>query len=90
MQEETRGATGTPIGRGEDAPSSPKPKTKTNNANSALKENTTCPDCGITLTVHGLNYTYKRYCTTKPKVVDLEDVPPPPPSPPGLVRQTQQ
>ena len=64
-----------------------KPKTKARNANSALKENTTCPDCGITLTMHGLKYTHKRYCKAKPKVVDIEEVPPPPPSPPGLVRQ---
>ena len=64
-----------------------KPKTKAKNANSALKEKTTCPDCGITLTMHGLKYTHKRYCKAKPKVVDIEEVPPPPPSPPGLVRQ---
>ena len=64
-----------------------KPKTKARNANSALKEKTTCPDCGITLTMHGLKYTHKRYCKAKPKVVDIEEVPPPPPSPPGLVRQ---
>jgi len=63
------------------------PKTKAKNANSALKEKATCPDCGITLTMHGLKYTHKRYCKAKPKVVDIEGVPPPPPSPPGLVRQ---
>jgi len=49
-----------------------KPKPKAKNANSALKEKTTCPDCGITLTMHGLKYTHKRYCKAKPKVVDIE------------------
>ena len=38
--------------------------------------------------MHGLKYTHKRYCKAKPKVVDIEEVPAPPPSPPGLVRQT--
>ena len=61
-----------------------KPKTKAKTAAMALKENTTCPDCGITLTMHGLKYTHKRYCKAKPKVVDIEALPP---SPPGLVRQ---
>ena len=69
-----------------------KPKTKTNYACSALNENTTCPVCGITLTMHGLKYTHKRFCKAKPKVVGIEDMPQPPPSsppppPPGLVRQ---
>ena len=27
-----------------------------------LKEKVNCPDCGKELTVHGLKYTYKRYC----------------------------
>ena len=63
-----------------------KPKTKTNKSNAALKEKTTCPDCGITITMHGLKYTHKRYCKAKPKVVDIEEVQPLPP-PPGLVRQ---
>ena len=61
-----------------------KPKTKANNANSALKEKTACPDCGISLTMHGLKYTHKRYCKAKPAT---PAPPPSPPSPPGLVRQ---
>ena len=64
-----------------------KPKTKTKKSNAALKENTTCPDCGITLTMHGLKYTHKRYCKAKPKVVDIKEIQSRPPSPPGLVRQ---
>ena len=64
-----------------------KPKTKTKKSNAALKEKTACPDCGITLTMHGLKYTHQRYCKAKPKVVDIKEIPSRPPSPPGLVRQ---
>ena len=64
-----------------------KPKTKTKKSNAALKEKTTCPDCGITLTMHGLKYTHKRYCKAQPKVVDIKEIQSRPPSPQELVRQ---
>ena len=64
-----------------------KPKTKTKKSNAALKEKTTCPDCGISITMHGLKYTHQRYCKAKPKVVDIKEIQSRPPSPQGLVRQ---
>ena len=64
-----------------------KPKTKTKKSNAALKEKTTCPDCGITITMHGLKYTHQRYCKAKPKVVDIKEIQSRPPSPQELVRQ---
>ena len=60
-----------------------KPTANATTAAMALKEKTTCPDCGISLTMHGLKYTHQRYCKAKPKVVDIEEIP----QPPGLVRQ---
>ena len=64
-----------------------KPKTKTKKSNAALKEKNTCPDCGISITMHGLKYTHQRYCKAKPKVVCIKEIQSRPPSPPGLVRQ---
>ena len=64
-----------------------KPKTKTKKSNAALKEKATCPDCGISITMHGLKYTHQRYCKAKPKVVDIKEIQSRPPSPQELVRQ---
>jgi hypothetical protein len=40
-----------------------------------VREKTTCPDCGKTVSVHSIKYTHKRYC--KKKQPPEEELPPP-------------
>ena len=38
--------------------------------NTDMKAKTTCPDCGMSLTVHSLKYTHGRYCKSKKRTED--------------------
>ena len=40
-------------------------ETKPRKKNIDMKAKTTCPDCGMSLTVHSLKYTHGRYCKSK-------------------------
>ena len=40
-------------------------ETKPRKKNTDMKAKTTCPDCGMSLTVHSLKYTHGRYCKSK-------------------------
>eukprot|EP00972_Heterocapsa_arctica_P023865 3515811-Heterocapsa_arctica.AAC.1 len=56
------------------------------------KEMVTCPDCGLSITLHNLKYTHKRCCKgIKEKQEDASTLPTPTPHPPGLlIREKRQ